>query len=171
MAIYYPVSAALVLFANALQNPGSAEAFADIELMGSVISFLNQLMEASEHVDETIRIVSELSRIAGHLVREAGMTKLNSLKRRYEEIGNTDMVSSPPQNTFLSQPVSTEPDDVVVPLSTSSVSDEAPVAQYHDWNLVGGSHFTDLQFPYNSSNVWIEQDLGDFFTDGVSWYI
>ena len=174
MAIYYPLSAALVLFTNALQNPQSAEAISDVELIAVVIDFLNQSMELSNQLEGTTRIFTELNRIAGRLVRDTHMTRLSN-SERYEESADSDSQNLPSASSRMlstDQFPSPEAGYNLIPSSTSYPYGEyMPIDQSQDLYAADNSWSLPQSFPYYSADMWTEPASEDLFDDGYVGYI
>lgn len=70
MALYYPLSASLVLFTNILLNPRDTLAASDIHLMNLITSFITQSVQpgTSFAATPTLTLVKELYSIATRLV-------------------------------------------------------------------------------------------------------
>lgn len=156
MAIYYPLSATLALFANILENPRSPEAFSDIDLMAVATAFLNRSIQIHKHLGGIMRIFAELNHLAGLIVRDAQMIWLSELKSQAEEMADADLqdVSS---TTSQGQPAQH--------FASPASSDHAipPAIGYSDDNLdlfdpslgyMTNESFMD--FPYEMTDTWTE---------------
>jgi hypothetical protein len=156
MAVYYPITATLALFANILENPQSTEAFSDIDLMVEVTMFLNRSIRHQQHLAWMLRIFAELNHIAGLVVRDAQMTRLSELKRQTEETADVDHqdVSYTTSQGQLGQYFAS-PDG-----SDNSIP---PAISYPDNNLVPFDQYpvyatneSFLNFPYGLTDMWTE---------------
>ncbi|KIM94323.1 hypothetical protein OIDMADRAFT_135861, partial [Oidiodendron maius Zn] len=87
MALYYPLSSCLILFANLLQNPKDPYASSDIDLMDIVRSFLspNALGSTPLNANLTIKIFTELTNVARKFVDKVTLQGLNKAKRTHEK--------------------------------------------------------------------------------------
>ena len=162
MAIYYPLSATLTLFANILQNPQSTEAFADIDLMGVVTAYLNQLAQIHQHLEGMVRVFAELNHIAGLVVRDAQMTQLSELKRQTEEAADSDRpgVSS---TSSRGRPAH----DVASPHG----SDDAipPATNYFDPSQVYAADAFFMDFSSEFTDMWAEPVPEDHAAETYMW--
>jgi hypothetical protein len=169
MAIHYPVSATLTLFANILENPRSAEAFSDIDLMGAVTAFLNRSIQFQQHLGGIVRIVAELNHIAGLVVRDAQMTRLSELKRQTEETADTDhqdISSTTSQGQPAQYAASPEGNDNAIPPGTSyPYSSLVPFDQSQ-------AYATDddfMTFPYGLTDMGTEPLPGNLASEMQMW--
>ena len=89
MAVYYPLSAALALFANVIQNPEDSNAESDINLMRIVTNFFSTYMAADRSkslaANRTILIFEELCRTAATYVEKVRAKFLPKAKRPREK--------------------------------------------------------------------------------------
>lgn len=87
MAMYYPVTGFLTLFANTLQNPQSACASADLELMDVVLSRISAIAIQGSSFSRTnaSRLFTELGRVASNFV-ERTQCNLKKSKRVNEKV-------------------------------------------------------------------------------------
>lgn len=157
MALYYPLSATLALFANILENPGSNDAFADIDLMGVVTVFLNRSTQSQQYLGGILRIFAELNHIAGLVVREAQMTRLSELKRQVDEAADmdhqdvSDTVSPGQPAPSLASPDGGT-DDAIPSAFSYPYNDFDPF----DQSQVYAADEPFLDFPYELSHPWTE---------------
>lgn len=77
MIIFYPMSAVLTIFCNILQNPLSAQALDDLELLGAAPQLIKNIRIRRLTVNEIIHIkkiedfISELIRLGSCAIRKA----------------------------------------------------------------------------------------------------
>jgi hypothetical protein len=156
MAIYYPLSATLTLFANILENPRSTEAFSDIDLMGVATAFLNRSIQFQQHLRGIVKVFAELNHIAGLVVRDAQMTRLSELKRQMEETGDTDhqdVSSTTSQGQPAQYPASPDGnDDAIAPAISYPYSNLVPF----DQSQVYATDEDFMTFPYGLTDMWTE---------------
>lgn len=84
MAVYYPLSASLALFANLVQNPEDPNAFEDLTLMQLVLMFLTDVMTFDKSIaaGRTFAIFQELHRTATAHVAKASAQSLPKERRK-----------------------------------------------------------------------------------------
>jgi hypothetical protein len=83
MALYYPLSASLVLFANILSNPRDQHAASDIHLMNLITSFITHSVQpgTSFAATPTLSLFKELYSIATRLVARVPPQSSQKMKR------------------------------------------------------------------------------------------
>lgn len=86
MALYYPLSASLVLFANILSNPQDQHAASDIHLMNLITSFITRSVQpgTSFAATPTLSLFKELYSIAKRLVAKVPPQSSQKMKRQLE---------------------------------------------------------------------------------------
>lgn len=98
LALYYPLSASLVLFANILSNPQDQHAASDIHLMNVIISFITHSVQpgTSFAATPTLHLAKELYGIAARLVARIPPQPSQKLKRLHgiDEPAPPDFASS-----------------------------------------------------------------------------
>jgi hypothetical protein len=99
MALYYPLSASLVLFSNILSNPQDENAASDLHLTGLIASFIARSVQSgtSFAATPTLNLFKELHAIATRLVAKTPPHPSRKLKRQPESDDPTqaDIASSP----------------------------------------------------------------------------
>lgn len=97
LALYYPLSASLMLFANILSNPQDQHAASDIHLMSLITLFISQSVQpgTSFAATPTLSMFKELYGIATRLVERVARQSSQKTKRLPE----TD---DPAQSDFVS---------------------------------------------------------------------
>ncbi|MCJ1396531.1 hypothetical protein MMC18_009422 [Xylographa bjoerkii] len=98
MALYYPLSASLVLFANILSNPQNQHAASDIHLMNLITSFITHsvLPGTSFAATPTLTMFKELYSIATRLVARVASQSSQKMNRLPEsdDLAQSDFISS-----------------------------------------------------------------------------
>ncbi|KAF8251868.1 hypothetical protein K440DRAFT_647294 [Wilcoxina mikolae CBS 423.85] len=95
LILYFPISALMTLFANILQNPQDQNAKSDLNLMHSVVDFLNDVLARDEN-EETMKfqdgsigrmliVCGEFQRIAKVVLDKAEKEGQNKRKRKPED--------------------------------------------------------------------------------------
>lgn len=92
MALYYPLSSFLILFANLLQNPEDPYIPSDVGLMDLVRSFLSASALGSTHFNAnvTLKIFTELINVARKSVDKLGSQGMTKMKRVHEKDAESD---------------------------------------------------------------------------------
>lgn len=92
MALYYPLSGFLMLFANLLQNPEDPSISSDIDLMNLVLSFLSPGLLSSTpfNANVTLKIFTELVNVARKFVAKVSSQGLKKAKRVHENDEESD---------------------------------------------------------------------------------
>jgi hypothetical protein len=165
MALYYPLSATLALFANILENPQSNDAFSDIDLMGVVTAFLNQSIQSQQHLGGIVRIFAELNHIAGLVVRDAQMTRLSELKKQIDEAADmvhqdvSSTVSQAQSVRYIASPEGS--DDAIPPAVSYPYNAFDPFDQSQLYSM--DEPF--MNFPYELSDPWTEPTTGNLASE------
>ncbi|KAI9732967.1 MAG: hypothetical protein M1818_007400 [Claussenomyces sp. TS43310] len=98
LALYYPLSASLALFANILSNPQDKHAASDIHLMNLITSFITHSVQpgTSFAATPTLSAFKELYGIATRLVTNVHPQPSQNLKRSHEsdDPAQADFISS-----------------------------------------------------------------------------
>jgi hypothetical protein len=98
LALYYPLSASLILFANILSNPQDHHAATDVYLMSIIISFITHSVQPGTAfaATPTLVLVKELHGIAARFVARSPLQLTQKMKRPHEidEPAQPDFVSS-----------------------------------------------------------------------------
>ena len=98
LALYYPLSASLILFANILSNPQDQHAASDVHLMNVITSFITHSVQpgTSFVTTPTLHLVKELYSIAARLVARIPLQLSQKMKRLHgiDEPAQPDFVSS-----------------------------------------------------------------------------
>jgi hypothetical protein len=98
MALYYPLSASLVLFTNILSYPQAQHAASDIHLMNLITSFITHSVQpgTSFAATPTLSMFKELYSIATRLVAGVRPHNTQEMKRPAENngTGRSDSISS-----------------------------------------------------------------------------
>ncbi|MCJ1308243.1 hypothetical protein MMC25_001896 [Agyrium rufum] len=99
MALYYPLSASLVLFTNVLSNPRGQHATSDIHLMGLITSFITQFVQpgTSFAATPTLSMFKELYGIATRFMERVSpqLSQRTKQKPEYDDTVQSDLVSTP----------------------------------------------------------------------------
>ncbi|KAH8817183.1 fungal-specific transcription factor domain-containing protein [Xylogone sp. PMI_703] len=110
MALYYPLSASLVLFANILSNPQDRNAPSDVRLMNLIMTFIARFVqpETSFATTPTVALFKELYDIAKRLVARVSLQPTRKVKRMPEgdEPAQSDLLSSSNIPAVLERPLS-----------------------------------------------------------------
>ncbi|KAE8551777.1 hypothetical protein EYB25_005667 [Talaromyces marneffei] len=85
-ALYYPLSASLVLFTNILSNPQDQNAASDIQLLNLISSFITQSVQPGTSFADTptLNMFKELYRLATRFVARAAPRSSQKVKRPSE---------------------------------------------------------------------------------------
>jgi len=94
-ALYYPLSASLVLFTNILSNPRDPHAASDIHLMNLITSFITHAVQpgTSFATTPTLLAFKELYSIATRFVETQTGQKMNRLPKS-DDLAEADFISS-----------------------------------------------------------------------------
>ncbi|KAE9376517.1 hypothetical protein N431DRAFT_501370 [Stipitochalara longipes BDJ] len=120
MALYYPLSASLVLFTNILSNPQDQHAASDIHLMNLITSFITQSVKpgTSFAATPTLSLFKELYGIATRLVARVPPQSSQKMKRAPES-------DDPGQSDFTSSPA---PHDSTIASSETNIPTPSPIS-------------------------------------------
>ncbi|CAM6085742.1 unnamed protein product [Calypogeia fissa] len=124
MAIYYPLSNFLILFANLLLNPEDPYVSSDLSLMELVRSFLSPRAARTTpfHANVTIKIFAELVNVARRFVDKVSSQGMNKAKRTHEnENKNEEKLATTDSRIQATTSTSTNP-----PFVSSTAATDIP---------------------------------------------
>lgn len=106
MALYYPLSASIVLFTNILSNPSNPHAPADLQTMSLVSTFISQYVQpgSSFAATPTLALFGEFHGMATRLV--ARVPAQSSLKKKRHPAASDSMqaaFNAPPGAQIVSE--------------------------------------------------------------------
>ncbi|KAH8694003.1 fungal-specific transcription factor domain-containing protein [Talaromyces proteolyticus] len=144
LALYYSLSASLVLFTNILSNPQHQHAASDVRLMNLIISFITHSVKpgSSFAATPTVSVFKELFGIATRLVQSS---------QKVKRIPEGD---DPRTTTSLAPHNSTTDAETEISARPSLVYDEPPLQEFTDNSPLEFAPFIipeSSQFDYNST--------------------
>jgi len=132
MAVYYPLSASLVLFTSILSNPRDQHTASDIQLMGLIISFITRSVQpgTSFAATPTLNGFKELYGIATRLVAKLPPHPGHKKKRAPESDGLAQPNLSSSSMTFDPATMYREPNMSVSNYPPMDASGHTPETDY-----------------------------------------